>query len=94
MPEIKDLILPRALRTRRVSILYLICILLLCLVSSNAAQDSAEDSENFRQEWDLLEFDVLDVSIRPAVLSLWARSDPLYRVLSSGCNPNLRASIT
>lgn len=79
MPEIKDLILPRALRTRRVSILYLICILLLCLVSSNAAQDSAEDSENFRQEWDLLEFDVLDVSIRPAVLSLWARSDPLYR---------------
>jgi len=79
MPEIKDLILPRALRARRVSILYLICILFLSLASSNATQDSAEDSKNMKQDWDLLEFDILDVSIRPAVLSLWARSDPLYR---------------
>jgi len=79
MPENKDLILPRALRTRRVSILYLICILFLSLVSSNAAQDSTEDSDNFKQELDVLEFDVLDVSIQPAVLSLWARSDSLYR---------------
>ena len=50
MPEIRDLILPRDLRTRSYMILGLICVLSLSLVSLNVAQDHMEDSRRASRE--------------------------------------------
>ncbi|MFQ6095356.1 MAG: hypothetical protein ACE5NN_04360 [Candidatus Bathyarchaeia archaeon] len=80
---IKDLILPKELRTRSYMKICLMLVLFLSLVSADVAlQDYTDDQENTTINWGnyrILERDVLAVFIKPVVVSLSARCEPLYR---------------